>query len=162
MKRISAIVAMGALLSSCQPTPKEAANYNDHLMEQQKAVVIKYDELLETYDTYVPQKMDDALFAFQSQVENSVYTVRNSVELSGGSSLKEALLNYLEVYQTIANEDAPELVRLYKIPENEFTPEMKAIWDGKYKAIDQRIKDAALLLKDEQESFAKKFNLKIQ
>ena len=46
MKKIKFIVAamIMAALVSCKPSPQEAANYNDSLMQQQKALIIKYDD----------------------------------------------------------------------------------------------------------------------
>lgn len=161
-KRIMPFAAAAVLLSSCGTTPKEAASFNDKLMLEQKNVVMKYDALLETYDTYVPAKMDDALLEFQSQVESAIYQVKNIDPVSGGSALHETMLNYLETYHTVAVDDAVELVRLYKVPENEFTSEMRSQWDLKYKDVDSRLKSADAALKARQEEFAKNFGLRIQ
>ena len=152
---------MATMLFSCKPTSKQAGAFNDRLMEQQKAVVLKYDELLETFDTYVPEKMDAALLALNTQIDISKDEVNKVETLPGGELLKAEVLNYLTVLSDAAATDFEYLVRLYKMPENEFTPEVRISWDTRYKETDTRIKDAASQLKAVQAAFAEDFNLKI-
>ena len=157
---LSLIMAM--TLWSCRPTSKQAGAFNDRLMEQQKAVVLKYDELLETFDTYVPEKMDAALLALTTQIDESKAEVNKIETMPGGELLKAEVLNYLSVLDNAAATDFEYLVRLYKMPENEFTPEVRISWDTRYKDTDTRIKDAANQLKAVQATFAEDFNLKIK
>ena len=154
------LLAVLMALSACKPTPKEAGDFNNQLMEQQKAVVLKYDELLETFDTYVPAKMDAALIALTEQIAVSRRNVNNIVMIEGGETLHQEVLNYIDVYDA-AGGDFEYLVRLYKVPENEFTPEIRIQWDARYKDVDTRIKEAAKHLKEVQAAFANDFNLVI-
>ena len=156
------VVAMViAVLVSCRPTAQEAAVYNDSLMEQQKALIIKYDGLLKTFDTYVPSKMDSALFALKDQIEWSKVEIENIVPISGGEDLKQELLNYVDFFGNIANDDFEFLVRVYKARENELSPEMRIQWEAKYKEIDTKIKEAHKHLKEVQSVFANNYNLNI-
>lgn len=157
---LSLIMAMTII--SCRPTSKQAGAFNDRLMAQQKAVVLKYDELLETFDTYVPEKMDAALLALSSQIEDSRREVNNVELMEGGENLRNEVLNYLSVLDNAASSDFEYLVRLYKVPENEFTPEIRIDWENRYKEVDTRIKDAAKRLKEVQADFAQDFNLVIK
>jgi hypothetical protein len=162
MKKLTYILAIFAVvLSSCKPSQQEAADFNDKIMSEQKKVVTKYDELLETYDTYVAKKMDDALLEFESQIQASIFEVKNIPDIVGGEELKEAVLDYFEVYQSVAKDEAPELVRLYKVPENEFSGEMRVQWDSKYKEVDTKLKEADKKLQAVQNSFAENFHLKL-
>ncbi|MBO7462980.1 MAG: hypothetical protein J6T96_10340 [Bacteroidales bacterium] len=154
------LLIMAAMLSACGPTSKEAGMYNDMLMEQQKAVVIKYDELLESFDTYVPEKMDAALMALTNQIDDSRTQVNQITAIVGGENLKNEVLEYLTVLNA-ATTDFEYLVRLYKKPENEFKPEDRIDWEARYKDVDSRIKEAATKLKDVQHTFAETFNLQI-
>jgi hypothetical protein len=162
MKRLIYIPALLlTLLISCKPSPKEAAAFNDRIMSEQKKVVMAYDGLLETYDSYVPRKMDSALIDFENQALESIDNVRAVVPVIEGEALKNAVLEYLEIYKSVAQNEAEELVRLYKVPENEFTPEIRIQWDARYKDVDTRIKEAAKHLKEVQAAFANDFNLVI-
>lgn len=156
---LSLIIA--TILMSCKPTPKQAGEFNDQLMAQQKAAVLKYDALLETFDTYVPEKMDAALVALSTQIEDSRSEVNQLQMIEGGEALKNEVLNYLSVLDNAAATDFEKLVRLYKVPENEFTPEIRIEWERIYKEADSRIKEAAKQLKNVQADFAQYFNLRI-
>jgi len=148
-------------LASCGPTPKEAGAYNDKLMAQQKAVVLKYDKMLETFDTYVPAKMDAALLSLMEQLDVSKNIVRDIEPVAGGEALKEEVLRYISVFEDAASDDFDYLIRLYKVPENEFTAEVRIQWDSRYKEVDTKLKDAAAHLKAVQQAFAENFNLTI-
>lgn len=162
MKKLIYIFVIALLaLASCKPSPKTAADYNDKIMSEQKKVVQKYDELLETYDTYVASKMDNALLEFESQVDESIAKIQEVEPISGGETLKNSVLEYLDVYKNVAKNDAQELVRMYKVPENEFTGEMRVQWDTKYKEVDTRLKAADKKLLAIQSAFAQDFNLKL-
>jgi hypothetical protein len=163
MKKIQFVIValLLAVLSSCKPTPKEAGEFNDSLMEQQKAVVIMYDKLLETFDTYVPAKMDEAYIALADQLTKSRANVQDIIPIEGGEPLKQEVLNYLSVIEDATSNDLEYLVRVYKLPEPEFTSEVRLQWDARYKDVDTRIKDAAKQLKAVQAVFAENFNLKI-
>jgi hypothetical protein len=163
MKKIKFIVAamIMAALVSCKPSPQEAANYNDSLMQQQKALIIKYDELLKTFDTCIPSKMDAALFDLKDQIEWSKVEIENIVPINGGEDLRQELLNYVDFFGNIANDEFEFLVRVYKARENELSPEMRIQWAAKYKEIDTKIKDANKHLKEVQSVFANNYNLNI-
>jgi len=160
MKRFNFVFILAlTLFFSCKPSPKDAAVFNDRLMSEQKKVIIKYDELLETYDTYVAKKMDAALLEFQEQVDNSIATIKTIPAIKEGENLKDAILEYLAVYKGVAEDESQELVRLYKVPENEFSPEMRVTWDSKYKAVDTKLKEADKKLQAVQASFAENYHL---
>ncbi|MBR4324034.1 MAG: hypothetical protein IKP73_00750 [Bacteroidales bacterium] len=158
---VALLLTVFAAIMSCKPTPKVAGDFNDQLMREQKAVVLKYDELLETFDTYVAAKMDAALIALSSQIESSKDNVNSIITIDGGDALKDEVLNYLSVFENVTADDLEYLVRLYKVPENEFTPEIRIQWDTRYKDVDTRIKDASARLKEVQAAFAENFNLQI-
>ncbi|MCR5454414.1 MAG: hypothetical protein K6F33_05450 [Bacteroidales bacterium] len=164
MKKIllASVAVLFVVLSACKPTPKEAGNFNDMLMAQQKALVIKYDKLLETFDTYVPAKMDEAYLALMEQVERSKTNVAAIPSIEGGEQLKQEVLNYISVIDDVTINDIEYLVRVYKLPENEFSSEVRLQWDARYKDVDARIKDAATHLKEVQAGFAQDFNLVIE
>jgi hypothetical protein len=160
MKRLIYIPALLlTLLISCKPSPKEAAAFNDRIMSEQKKVVMAYDGLLETYDSYVPRKMDSALIDFENQALESIDNVRAVVPVIEGEALKDAVLEYLEIYKSVAQNEAEELVRLYKVPENEFSAELHVQWENKYKEVDKKLKEADKKLQAVQASFAENYHL---
>lgn len=162
MKRLRYFsIFFAAMLVSCKPSPKEAAAFNDQIMSEQKKVVMAYDGLLETYDNYVARKMDSALIEFESQTVESIQKIKSTVPVREGEELKAAVLEYLEIYKSVAENESEELVRLYKVPENEFSPEIRALWDKKYKEVDTKLKNADKKLQEAQAKFAENFHLKL-
>ncbi|MCQ2973985.1 MAG: hypothetical protein MJ211_04170 [Bacteroidales bacterium] len=159
MKKIFGFLMFVCVLTSCGPTRQEAADYNDRVIELQRLVITKYDALLETYDTYVASKMDDALIEFEEQIDLSEKAVKAIPIIESAEYYTAEILNYFEVYKSIAENESRELVRLYKVPENEFSSEMRVQWDALYKQSDDKAKAADKKLQEVQTKFAEQFNL---
>ena len=105
--------------------------------------------------------MDAALFDLKDQIEWSKVEIENIVPINGGEDLRQELLNYVDFFGNIANDEFEFLVRVYKARENELSPEMRIQWAAKYKEIDTKIKDANKHLKEVQSVFANNYNLNI-
>lgn len=162
MKYTNFLPLMAVLLFSvaaCGPSREEAAAFNDSIINEQKAVIETYDALLESYDTYEGEKMDAALENFTAQIKRSLTAVNNISSISGGDKLKQAAGDCFAVYLSVAENEAPEMVRLYKVPEGDFTTDMRVQWDGIYKSVDTKLKDADKKFIEVQTKFADDFKL---
>ncbi len=154
---------LGALmLSACSTTtPKRAAQYNDIVMTQQKELVIKYDKMLESFDTYVGSKMDAAYNDLISQLQYTKHELKAIETPDGCEELRDAVLDYASTYDVFVEESLPMLISIYKRPENEFTPDLRIEWENTYKDMDSKLKEAGKKLNQAQEKFANDFKLKV-
>lgn len=164
-RRISTLIIMAALaaiMEACSlTTPKQAASYNDLLMQQQKMIVEKYDLVLESFDTYVGSKMDAALLDLEAQIAESQNSISQIDAPSGCEALRDAVLDYIAEMQGFASDAMPRMISIYKRLENEFTPDAKMEWDSTYKDMDKRLKEAGNRLREAQKEFAKKYELTV-
>lgn len=160
---ILAFMLLAILINSCDSTtPKQAADYNDLVMAEQKKVVMKYDLLLKSFDTFVLKNMETAHNDFTNQIDSSIDKIKYYKNPSGTDDLKEAVLAYINTYKKVNDESIWQLINIYKMPQNEFTLDDKMTWDNTYKQIDTELKTADKQLKEAQADYAKAFNLKIQ
>ncbi len=156
------LAASALILSACAyTTPKKAAQYNDMVMQHQREIVVKYDKMLESFDSYVGSKMDAAYEELNGQVAYTKYELGNMETPSGCEDLRDAVIRYSETYDEFLSEALPKLIAIYKRPENEFTPEMRLEWESTYKDMDSKLKEAGKVLSNAQANFAKEFNLKV-
>ncbi len=150
------------IAASCShTTPKQAAEYSDMLIGHQKAIVIQYDSLLESFDTYVGKKMEHASLALSQEIDNAKFRIGNIDPVPGGEDFQKAMLSYIATYEDISLNSIPDLVTIYSLPQNEFSAELKVKWDDIYKDMDKKLKNADKLLQEAQEQFANDFKLKI-
>lgn len=163
MAKIKTTALLLALcLAACVgTTPKQAAEYNDMLIKHQKNIIIKYDSLLESFDTYVARKMERSMISLMQELDNAKYHITNCEPVKGGEDFRLALLNYIDTYMEVSRNEIPVLIEIYSLPQNEFTPENKSKWDNTYMEMDSKLKTAYKALKEAQEKYAGKFNLKI-
>ncbi len=150
---------VSAIIVSCGPSREDAANFNNMLIAQQKQVVNQYDELVKTYDTYNAEKMDNQLVAFLTQLSKAEEEVKAMPNFDGADQLKKAFLDYIEQNRSVAENEVRELIRIYKIPEEEFTTELHNSWNDTYTKGDNKIKTAESKFMAAQKAFAEKFQL---
>ena len=149
-------------LCACGPTKQDAANFNNALMAEQKAVLEKYDAFKESFDTYLPEKMDNSKAELIAQLKKSQQIVENTDAIAGGENLKQATADYIATCLDVATQEGVELVRIYKVPENEFTEQLRDEFDGIMRNAETKVLEAHKKLNDAQEDFANKNGLKLQ
>lgn len=156
------VLLFALILNSCGPSREQAADFSNSLILQQKQVVEKYDELVKSYDTYNSEKMDSQLVTFLNQLSESENIVKNSNGFDGADDLKNAFLDYIATNRSVAENEVRELIRIYKIPEEEFTTAHHNQWNDIFKVADNKIKTAEKKFIDAQKVFAEKFQLSLR
>ncbi len=162
-KLATASLLLSAMIAiSCNhTTPRQAAEYSDMLISHQKAIIIQYDSLLESFDTYVGKKMEHASLALSQEIDNAKFRISNIEPVKGGEEFQQAMLSFIATYEDISQNSIPDLVTIYSLPQNEFSSELKVKWDNIYKDMDNKLKNADKLLMEAQEKYANSFKLKI-
>jgi len=156
------LVFMLILTISCGPNRDEAAEYNNNLLKHQKQIAEKVEALMIAFENYIPQEMDAAHTNLLKQINESVESVTSATELKGSEEFKKATLDLFNTYLSVAESEYREMIRIYKIPENEFTQDARNQWDELYKVSDDKIEKSLQNLVQVQKEFAEKYNLTIE
>jgi len=161
MKRILGLLSLSLvlILSSCGPTAEEAAEYNDKIIAEQSAIVVKIDKLDESFQYYIPADMDAAYNEAINQISKSVEAVTALDKFDGKTDFKDEALVLFSSYKTILESEYKEMVRIYKIPDEQFTEDNYAQWDKLDEASKRKLDEALTKFSAVQEEFAKKYNL---
>jgi len=136
------------LLISCKPSKEEAMKYHDALINEE-VLVLEAESAFS--DAVVNNKQDqlDVLYAaFLKQIETSTAAVINIKALGGDSSFKDATLALLSIYSSVAKQEYAEVLKIAKVPDEEYTEEH----NNKMKEISAKIDDK---LNKEVQSFMK-------
>jgi hypothetical protein len=82
-------------------------------------------------------------------------TVQNFNSGSDVSKLQAVIIEKIDVMKSIAENESVEQVRLYKIPDTEFTTELRNKWDGIAKNVEQKINEVNKKVEDTRNELTK-------
>jgi hypothetical protein len=150
------------ILVACGPTPKQAAEYNDKIMDIQFNIVQSIDKLNETYQFYIPTEMDAAWNKSLEVITKGIETVTAMEKFDGKTEYKDAALEFFKAYKGIIETEHKEMVNIYKIPDENFTEQHLAQWDKLFEQADSKMEVATEKFGKIQDEFAKKYKLDLQ
>ncbi|MCQ2973984.1 MAG: hypothetical protein MJ211_04165 [Bacteroidales bacterium] len=127
---------------SCQPSAEQVKTSAESLNNIYKSVLEKYAELENSYELCYAETMDNALANLNSEIAKATEELNKFQMVSGCEPLFNAVKSSIEVYKSIAEKDSKEQVRMYKVPDEEFTEELRNSWDQIAKSVETRTKDA--------------------
>ncbi len=146
-------------LASCSPSPKQASKYNNMLIRQQRKVIEKMDDLINSFSLYNKKQMDQAYQDLLKTIDQAIDTVSNMGGFDGSTEFRDKTL---------------ELLKLYKdVTENEFHTVLNLLSKKDYSNNDAKIVSETMLqarnrlsrankdFEQYQQQFAKKYNLKL-
>lgn len=124
------VAAAAFFLCGCGVSPEvRRVNDREALMAICRDVDSVYLVLSQSFDSYNAGVMDSALAGFNSCLA-SVSSRVGSLEVSDGCrDLYAAVAEKVRVFSEIGAVDSREQVRIYKIPDSDFTDELRAEWD---------------------------------
>lgn len=161
MKKVFGLFSLAVvmMLVSCGPTPEQAAEYNDKIIDQQISIVDKIDALVESYQYYIPEDMDKAWNEALNQANKGIEAINALEKFDGSTDFKEAALELFNSYKAVLENQHKEMVRIYKIPDEQFTEEHYNQWDKLAEEADKKMEEAFDKFGDAQDKFAKKYQL---
>ncbi len=101
-----------------------------------------FNQLKQSYETFQPIEMDRALDGMNAYIEKAAGDLR-SMKIEGDCKvLSDAIAEKAETMRKIASTEAREQVRIYKIPDADFTDDLRKQWDNISANVDKKMSDA--------------------
>lgn len=144
IKRLAqiALAAVSACAISCSPSAEKVKSTLEVQMAVNKGVDSVYRILNNSYETYHATTMDAALENFSMYLDSSKVILESIKTVGQSDKLTDAIESKIAVMKSIAVNESVEMVRIYKIPENEFNDELRSKWDAIAKGVEQKVKES--------------------
>lgn len=159
--RILLITLFFPLIMSCQPSTEEAIKYNDGITEQQLLVNEKVGTLMESYDSYVTEEMDEA---YNNAIEQLNIGLEYTKKLKGfedDAYFTEEALAFFSSYREILENEHVRIIELLKLPADDYGPdqikEYEMLRSQSNMKIDKAFEDMLII----QKKFAKKYHIEL-
>lgn len=101
-----------------------------------------YNQLKQSYETFQAAEMDRALEGFNKYLVEATSTLSGMNVGPECQQLHQLLTQKVGTMLSIASNEAKEQVRIYKIPDSDFTDELRQQWDNISAAADKKVSEA--------------------
>lgn len=163
-KVLSAIfgsLALSVLIISCSPTTEDAIKYNDALIDQQTKVIQAEDALIQAISENNPEILDEALNKLTKQITSSEEAVNKMSKFDGKSDYKDAALSLFKAYKSAAEKEYPEIIKIAKTPNDQYTQDMDDQLMALSKTVDERLNKEIEAFVAKQKEFAEKYKFEL-
>jgi len=150
-----------ALFVSCGPTVDEAIKYSDNIIEQNELIIGKLEELIDSYDKFMPDEMDNAYIAAKAQSQKGVDFANKLKPFGEDSTFKEGAINLFATYQSVLENEHKRIIELLKLPESDYDEEEIAEYADLIESANQKADNELNNLIMTQEKFAKKYQFEL-
>ena len=100
---------------------QEPEKYNQEMIGQIKSVLLKEDSLIEIIGKNKPEKLNISFNKLIQKIDSSTYFIQHLKDPERDSSLRISALNFLKVYKSITKNVYPEVIRIAKIPDKDYS-----------------------------------------
>jgi hypothetical protein len=137
------LIAVSALgLFSCSPTPQQIKASAEEQITVNKGLDSVLRNLDEAYQSYHAPTMDAALESLNVYLDNARIKMQQIKPLSENQKLTEAIEEKISLMKSIAQNEAVEQVRIYKLPDTSFTDDLRKKWDDLDNNVKQKVNQA--------------------
>jgi hypothetical protein len=168
MKKLSVLllVAFAFIMISCKPTPKQAADFNNKIIDQTDAVVTQYNLFIKTWQNYEfgdPDISDlkNDFNDLKDQIKVSLEELGKLKKFDGKNEFKDAATEYLNSYKSVVDNEWMKIMDVLKKGED-FDKEDASKCDRLAKAIDEQTGAADDKFFAFQKEFASKYKFKLE
>lgn len=149
------------LFFSCGPTVEDAIKYSDDIEAQNELIIGKLEELIDSYDEYIPEEMNNAYAAAVAQVEKSIDFANKLKPLGEDSTFKNGAEKLFATYKSILDVEHKRIIELLKLPADEYGDEEIAEYAKLIESANQKADSELNKLIEIQENFAKKYQFEL-
>lgn len=163
-KVLSAIfgsIVLSALMISCSPTTEDAIKYNDALVDEQTNVIKAEDALIQAISQNDSANLDKALSGLAEQITASEEVVNKMEAFDGKTDYKDAALSLFKVYKSATEKEYPEIIKIAKTSNEEFTQELDDKLMGLSKIVDEKLNKEIEVFVAKQKEFAEKYKFSL-
>jgi hypothetical protein len=164
MKRFKYILIFSLLtvsIVSCGPTQSDAIKYNDAIYNQNTLLINVYESIDNAIGVDVT-KYESALNNYNLQVAKSMEEIEKLGDFDKQSTFKDAALTYCKVFKSVADIEYKEILRIMKIPADQFTEIDKQILEDTAIQSEDKIQKGLDAFVKAQEEFAAKYKIKLE
>lgn len=165
MKRTMTLVMLTAVLffTACGPTTDDAIKYNDQIIDQQVKIIGTIDNLYDALEKWTNHGgMDAAYQNAMKQVELGTADVSAMDKFDGSTEFKDAALKLFGIYKSVLDNEFKEMIAINKLPDDQYTTEMKAKFDQLNDMAFKKMDDGLNELQVVQNRFAAKYKFEIE
>jgi hypothetical protein len=154
-----AFAALIALLISCKPSKEEAKKYNDALVNEEVLVIEAESAFTDAVVNNKQEELDKLYDAFVSQIDASTTLISAMKPLGGDTKFKDATLALLTAYKSVAKNEYAEVLKIAKLPDEEFTEELNNKLNDLSIAIDEKLNKEVQNFLNAQKELAGKYDI---
>lgn len=137
------IILLSFSVSSCMNTPEDAIKYFENIFKYQETVIEKEGELQNVILKFVSEpaedsiadktdtiisfdELDSAYNSFLNQINISLKEVKKIEAFADKTILRDAAINLLNAYKSVAENEYAEILKILEIPDEEITEDDNA------------------------------------
>jgi hypothetical protein len=154
-------LVLSVLMVSCAPTTDDAIKYNDALVDQQTKVIKAEDALIQAISQNTPEKLDEALNGLVKQIAASEEAVSKMEAFDGKTDYKDAALSLFKAYKNAAEKEYPEIIKIAKTPNEEYSQDMDDQLMTLSKAVDEKLNKEIEAFVAKQKEFSEKYKFEL-
>lgn len=140
--RIAALLMVVAAACGCSSSELKTQNDTTTLSAINRNVDSVYNALKQSYETFQPAEMDRALDGFNKYLAEASLKLSEIKVEKDCQQLHDAVSSKVGVMLSVASNEAKEQVRIYKIPDSDFTAELRQQWDDISATVDKKVSAA--------------------
>ena len=171
-------------LASCKPSPQKAMDYYTGITKPIESVLTKEDDLIhvvnalmskdsanaklltkekDTADKKIVLKALDMAFSnFCLQIATSTNQMEAIGSFDKSSALKDAAMGLLIAYKSTTENEYPNLIKLVKIPETEYTNDDDKKFMDLSDSIDNKLQQKISVYIQQVKLFAQEYNFQLE
>lgn len=154
-----AIIVLTTIIVSCKPSKEDAIKYNDALVNEEVLVIQAESAFSDAVVNNKQEELDKLYNAFSKQVQSSILTVNNIKPLGDDSKFKDATLGLLSAYESVVKQEYAEVLKIAKVPDEEYTEEHNNNMNDLSKKIDEKLDKEVQNFLNAQKEMTSKYNI---
>jgi hypothetical protein len=157
---LSILISVFSIVS-CGPSPKEAAEYNDKIVNTQAHIVQKLDSLDAVMATYDSKKIDLSIKSTKKTVDAGIESVTKLGDFDGKSDFKNAAVKYFKTVKSVLDSEYTAINKVIMIPDSMYGPKEEDIFNKMKESYEKRLSESLQEFAGVQQDFAKSYNVEI-
>lgn len=157
---ISTIIAV--IFAGCGPSTEDAIDYNNAIIAEQKAVVEKENDLINTIANNQQDKIKAVHQELLNQIDKSKKTVEELKGHSKFDTFESATVKLFEIYKEVVNTEYGEVIKIAMLPDEEYTQEADDRIIELTGLIESKLEKALNDFGEAQEKFAEELNFTLR
>jgi hypothetical protein len=158
---VSVVLILVFFFGSCGPSPKEAAEYNDKIVNTQAQIMMKMDSLDAAMATYEPKDIESSIKSAKIAVDEGIKTIDGLNDFNGESVFKEAAVKYFKTIKSVLDSEFVAINQVIMVPDSMYGPKEEDVFNKMKESYEKRLSESLLEFVSVQQDFAKSYNVEI-